>query len=120
MRCRPTHRPKTARPVRAFNHLSRNKGILFEVLLAGEHALYGFTTRDVRQKLGRTPYPFAANEDRLPNWVTRLFRRLHAHGLVAKIPRSRRWRVSLAGRRTMSSVIKFRDVAYPALFAAAD
>lgn len=44
--------------------------------------------------------------------------RLHAHGLIAKIPRSRRWRVSLAGRRTMSTAIKLRDVAYPALFAA--
>ena len=45
--------------------------------------------------------------------------RLHAHGLIAKIPRSRRWRVSLAGRRTMSTAIKLREVAYPSLFAAA-
>ena len=42
-----------------------------------------------------------------------------AHGLIAKIPRSRRWRVSLAGRRTMSTAIKLREVAYPALFASA-
>jgi hypothetical protein len=46
-------------------------------------------------------------------WVTA------ARGLVARIPRSRRWRVSLAGRRTMSTAIKLREVAYPALFAAA-
>ncbi len=39
--------------------------------------------------------------------------------LLSKIPRSRRWRVSLAGRRTMSTAIKLREVAYPALFAAA-
>ena len=107
------------RTVRAFNPLSRNERMLFEVLLAGEHALHGFTNRDVRQKLGRTSYPLAPNEDRQPSQVTRLFRRLHAHGLIAKIPRSRRWRVSLAGRRTMSTAIKFREVAYPALFAAA-
>ena len=80
--------------------------VLFEVLLAGEHALHGFTNRDVRQKLGLTAYPLAPNEDRRPGQVTRLFRRLHAHGLIAKIPRSRRWRVSLAGRRTMSTAIK--------------
>ena len=38
--------------------------------------------------------------------------RLHAHGLVAKIPPSRRWRVPLAGRRTMTTAIKLREVAY--------
>jgi hypothetical protein len=109
---------KDGRTVRAFNPLSRNERMLFEVLLAGEHALHGFTNRDVRQKLGRTSYPLAPNEHMQPSQVTRLFRRLHAHGLIAKIPRSRRWRVSLAGRRTMSTAIK-RGVAYPALFAAA-
>jgi DNA-binding IclR family transcriptional regulator len=51
--------------------------------------------------------------------VTRLLRRLHAHGLIAKIPRSRRWRVSLGGRRLMASAIKLREVAFPKLFAQA-
>ena len=110
---------KDGRTVRAFNPLSRNERVLFEVLLAGEHALRGFTNRVVRQKLRLTAYPLAANEDMHPGQVTRLFQRLHAHGLIAKIPRSRRWRVSLAGRRTMSTVIKLREVAYPSLFATA-
>lgn len=105
--------------VRAFNPLSRNERILFEVLLAGEHALHGFTNRDVRQKLGLTSYPLAPDEDRQPSQVTRLFRQLHAQGVIAKIPRSRRWRISLAGRRTISTAIKLREVAYPNLFAAA-
>ncbi len=110
---------KDGRTVRAFNPLSRNERVLFEVLLAGEHALHGFTNRDVRHKLGLTAYPLAPDEDRQPSQVTRLFRRLHAHGLIAKIPRSHRWRVSLAGRRTMSTAIKLREVAYPSLFATA-
>ena len=110
---------KDGRTVRAFNPLSRNERIVFEVLLAGEHALHGFTNRDVRQKLGLTSYPLAPDEDRRPSQVTRLFRRLHAHGLIAKIPRSHRWRVSLAGRPTMSTAIKLREVAYPSLFATA-
>jgi len=57
--------------------------------------------------------------EKQPGQVTRLFRRPHAHGLIAKIPHSRRWRVSLAGRRTMTTAIKLREVAYPSLFAAA-
>src|SRR5262249_48290229 len=43
---------KDGRTVRAFNPLSRNERMLFEVLLAGEHALHGFTNRDVRPQAG--------------------------------------------------------------------
>ena len=93
--------------------------MLFEVLLAGEHALHGFTNRDLRRKLARTQYPMTSEVDKQAGQVTRLLRRLHAHGLVAKIPHSRRWRVSIAGRRTMTTAIKLREVAYPSLFAAA-
>jgi hypothetical protein len=93
--------------------------ILFEVLLLGEHALHGFTNRDLRQNLARRSYPLAPVADKHPGQVKRLLRRLHAHGLVAKIPHSRRWRVSLAGRRAMTTAIKLREVTYPNLFAAA-
>lgn len=51
---------KDGRTVRAFNLLSRNERLLFDVLLAGEHARHGFTNRDVRQHLARTPYPLAS------------------------------------------------------------
>jgi hypothetical protein len=51
--------------------------------------------------------------------VTRLLRRLYAQRLIAKIPHSHRWRVSLSGRRTMTAAIKLREVAYPGLFATA-
>jgi hypothetical protein len=110
---------KDGRTVRAFNPLSRNERMLFEVLLAGEYTLHGFTNRDVRQKLAHSAYPLASEVEKQPGQVTRLLRRLHAHGLIAKIPHSRRWRVSLAGRRTMTTAIKLREVAYPSLFAAA-
>jgi hypothetical protein len=120
----PTRRTTKAkandgRTVTAFNPLSRNDRMLFEVLLLGEHALHGFTNRDLRQKLAATSYPLTTEADKRPGQVTRLLRRLHAHRLVAKIPHSRRWRVSLDGRRTMATAIKLREVAYPSLFAAA-
>jgi hypothetical protein len=87
------------RKARPFNPLSPEDRTLFEALLAGEHALHGFSSRDFRAKLGRTPFPLAKESDKQPGQVTRLQRRLRAHGLIAKIPRSRRWRVSLGGRR---------------------
>ena len=75
--------------------------------------------RDLRSKLGRTPFPLAKEREKQPGQVTRLLCRLHAHGLIAKVPRSRRWRVSLGGRRLMASAIKLREVAFPKLFAQA-
>ena len=38
--------------------------------------------------------------------------------LVAKIPHSRRWRGSLAGRGTMTTAIKLREAVFPSLLAA--
>jgi hypothetical protein len=35
--------------------------------------------------------------------VSRILRRFRAHGLIAKVPRSRRWRVTLHGRRVMGN-----------------
>jgi len=58
----------------------------------------GMRNRDVREHL------FGQTTDRdlrrrQADKVSRLFRRLQAHGLVAKIPRSRRWR--LTQRKTL-------------------
>ena len=63
--------------------------------------------------------PLAAEATKQSGQVTRLLRRLHVHHLIAKIPRSRRWRVSLNGRRVMAAAVKLREVAYPSLYAEA-
>ena len=110
---------KNGRTVRPFNPLSRHDRVLFEALLSGEHALHGFTNRDLRHKLARTPIPLATDALKQSAQVTRLLRRFHAYGLIARIPHSRRWRVSLSGRRVMAAAIKLREVAYPSLYAEA-
>jgi hypothetical protein len=63
--CAPLAPTKDGRTVRAFNPLSRNERLLFAVLLAEEHALHGFTNRDVRKKLRLTSYPLAPDEARM-------------------------------------------------------
>jgi hypothetical protein len=65
----------------------------------------------------RVGYPLAAETAKQSGQVTRLLRRLHIHHLSAKIPRSRRWRVSRSGRRVMAAAIKLREVAYPGFYA---
>ena len=89
--------------------------VLFEAVMSGEHVLHGFTNRELRDKLVRAGFPLASDPAKRPAQVPRLLHRLHAHQLIAKIPRSRRWRVSLAGRRAMATAIKLREVSYPRL-----
>jgi hypothetical protein len=107
------------RTVRPFNPVARQDRTLFEVLMSGEHVLHGFTNRELRDKLARASFPLAADPAKHSGQVTRLLRRLHVHQLIAKIPRSRRWRVSLNGRRVMAAAVKLREVAYPGFYAAA-
>lgn len=49
--------------------------------------------------------------------MSRLLARLHAYGLVAKVPRSRRWRVTSNGYRLMTAAIHLRDERFPHLHA---
>jgi len=47
--------------------------------------------------------------------VDRCFRRLHAHGLIAKIPRTRRWRVTNYGRNVMGTSMYLREHHFPSV-----
>ncbi len=50
--------------------------------------------------------------------VGRCFRRLHAHGLVAKTPSTRRWRVTNAGLKVMGTTMYLRAHHFPNVYAA--
>ena len=41
---------------------------------------------------------------------------LHVRGLVAKIPRSRRWRVTHFGHAVMSAAVRLREDQFPDAF----
>jgi hypothetical protein len=45
--------------------------------------------------------------------VSRTFRRFHAHGLIAKVPRTRRWRITLYGRSVMGTSLYLRNHHFP-------
>jgi predicted transcriptional regulator len=45
--------------------------------------------------------------------VTRLIQLLRAHGLVAKIPRTRRYRITTQGELLMSAAIKVKELYLP-------
>jgi hypothetical protein len=110
--------PGNARSHRGFNPADPEDARLFKAVLGGQHVIAGFRNRDVRAALlGLDDDPAVAK--RHAARVTRLLNRLHAHGYVAKIPRTHRWRVTELGRAAMSAVIEVRETAFPAAFAKA-
>jgi len=82
-------------------------------VLRGEHLLQGFRNRDVR--LRRFGPPAATDRQGSPQ-VSRLVVRLHLRGLVAKIPRSRRWRITQLGHTVLSAAIRLRQEDFPTAF----
>jgi hypothetical protein len=74
----------------------------------------GFSNPDIRAKLNDFPHLTGiAQPERRSAKVTRILNRRHAHGLIAKIPHSRRWRLTKHGRIAMSAAIQLRDVQFP-------
>jgi hypothetical protein len=51
--------------------------------------------------------------------VSRILQRFHAHGLIAKIPRSRKRRTNRFGRRVMATSIQVKELTFPQLLTAA-
>jgi hypothetical protein len=56
--------------------------------------------------------PDAATQRRLAGRIRRKLKRLHIRGLIARIPRSRRWRVTQSGHAFMAMSIKHHDEIY--------
>jgi hypothetical protein len=75
-----------------FNPVARPDAELFQAVMDGEHALRGFTNRDIRTKLQWTAHVRICGQDhkKQSSKVSRILRRFHAHALIA-----RRWRVTL-------------------------
>lgn len=110
-------RPAGARSLRALLPRLQPGGAadlaLFTAVLRGEHTLQGFRNREVRMRLfGST----AAADHRRSAQVSRLVKRLHLRGFVAKIPRSRRWRITQLGHAVMSAAVQLREDHFPNAF----
>ena len=74
----------------------------------------GFSNPDIRKILKDSPHLKDITDSRRQSAkVTRIFNPCHAHGLIAKIPHSRRWRLTKQGRIAMTASIQLRDVQFP-------
>jgi hypothetical protein len=95
---------RAGRSYRGFNPLSRLDLGLFSAVLRGEYTIMGFRNRDIRLQL----YPKAQDPisiRKLASRISRLLKLLHVRALLAKIPRSRRWRLTKKGHAVLSAII---------------
>lgn len=108
------HRNRT---YRGFNPAAEQDLRLFAAVLRGEHAIHGFRNQDVRGHLF-PPSQSPPEARRQSARVSRLLKRLHVHGLIAKIPRSRRWRLTRQGQALLAITLEFHGQTGPQLLAA--
>jgi hypothetical protein len=98
-----------------FNPARREDVRLFAAVLDGDHIARGFRNKDIRAALFG---PAEANSQQRSAAIGRLIKRLHHRQLVAKIPRTRRWRVTDAGRQILSRAVQYYSKTWPELAAA--
>jgi hypothetical protein len=91
---------------------------IFRAVLAGEHSIQGFRNRDLQARLYRVPPKSATEAKSRCSRVSRIVAKLRGHGLVAKVPGSRLYRVSERGHRVMGLAIRFRQLDFPKAIAA--
>ncbi len=88
-----------------FNPAREAEARLFAAVLAGDHIAQGFRNKDIRAALYENPCA-DSHCQRHSATVGRLLKRLHIRGFVAKVPRTRRWRVTEEGRRVLGDALQ--------------
>lgn len=98
-------RQHAGRRYAGFNVARKEDVQLFAAVLAGEHQLHGFRAEHIRAQLhGACPDP--AQRRRQAQAVARRLKRLHVRGLIAKIPRTRRWRATHQAHRLLGTIVR--------------
>jgi hypothetical protein len=98
-----------------FNPARRDDVRLFAAVLDGDHIARGFRNKDIRAALYGQD---ASASPQLSAAVGRIIKRLHVRHLVAKIPHTRRWRLTTSGRQLLSRAVQLYHQTWPELLAA--
>ena len=86
---------------------------LFSAALRGENFIHGFRNNDIARCLNLPARQDPVERKRQSARVTRLIHLLHAHGLIAKIPRTRRYRLTLRGATFMAAAVYLYNEDFP-------
>jgi hypothetical protein len=115
--CRP--RTVHGRHHARFDPLRPADRALFQAVLAGAHTIVGFRNTDITNRLYPRPPADTVEAHRRCARVSRLIAKLRAHGLVAKVPRQRLYRVTPHGQRTLTAALALHDHRFPDAYLAA-
>jgi hypothetical protein len=101
------------RSYRALNPASEEDVALLAAVMFGAYLIQGFRNRDIRERLPQVSTDDPQGKRRQSQRVGRMLKRLHAHRLIAKIPRTRRWKVTHKGSAVMSTILIHHHEKYP-------
>ena len=96
-------RREKGRSYAGFNPAREEEARLFAAVLTGDHITQGFRNKDIRAAVYDGD-PHAPGRQSAA--IGRLLKRLHVRGFVAKVPRTRRWRITDHGRRVLSDTLQ--------------
>jgi hypothetical protein len=105
--------------VRALHPFDREDHKLLAAINRGEFAINGLRNRDLQELLYGKPVDGPAEKRRRSAAVSRKLRMLRAHGLIHKLPRTHRYRVSDKGRLILNAVLSAHRMTLQQLTAAA-
>lgn len=95
---------QNGRSYAGFNPAREEEARIFTAVWAGDHVAQGFRNKDIRVALSRESSP-ASERRQQSAAIGRILKRLHIRSLIAKVPRTRRWRVTERGRRVLGNTL---------------
>jgi hypothetical protein len=98
------------------NPVTEKDCALFAAVMFGAHLLNGFRNHDLQARLFANPSSDEATTRRRCAWTCRQIAKLRGHKLIAKFPRSRRYKVTDLGHQVMSAALRYRHVDFPSNF----
>jgi hypothetical protein len=93
---------------RGLNPLRSDDAALLAACVRGEFAIHGFRNRDIAEHLAGRSTRDPVQRRRQSAAITRRIQLLRAHGLLAKVPRSRRYQPTAKGLGMITAAIHIR------------
>jgi hypothetical protein len=101
---------KGNRTYSGFNPLSKETELLFLAVFDGSNHINGFTNASIRKII----FPAGdVNDRKISNKVTRILAKFKAFGLISKIPRSFRYKITVKGIRIISATLAVKNANMP-------
>ena len=101
---------KEGRAYRPLRPIEAEEAKLFQAVLRGEHMLNGFRNKDVRELMAPGLKRGSVQSRAITGRITRALGLLRAHGLIRKVPKTSRYRVTPKGHRSMTTALKLREI----------